>query len=51
MPEKFPYSQDRYIFEYELRHSFQTILIGVPMKLSILIFNPDSSFRSSSNNG
>ena len=51
MPEKFPYNQDRYILEYELRHSYQTILIGVPMKLSILIVNPDSSYKSSSNYG
>ena len=48
MPDKFPYNQDRYILEYELRHSYQTILIGVPMKLSILIVNPDSSYKSSS---
>lgn len=36
MPKWFPDDQDRYILEYEMRHSYQTIAIGAPFKLVII---------------
>ena len=54
MPNRFPADRDRYVIEYELRYSFQTIVIGAPMKLSILMIkdgseNSQSSMSSSAN--
>ena len=40
MPTDFPDNQDRYILEYEMRHSFHTIVIGVPLKLVIILDKP-----------
>lgn len=51
MPAQFPFSQDRYVLEYELRHSYLTIMIGVPMKLSILMqqISSHSNWQGDSN--
>ena len=53
MPFQFPDNQDRYVLEYELRHSYQTIMIGVPIKLSILMqqVSSDSNWQSSNSFG
>ena len=36
MPHWFPEDQDRFILEYEMRYSYQTIAIGAPFKLVII---------------
>ena len=36
-----PEDRDRFTIEYEIRHSFQTIAIGQPLKLTVIITAPD----------
>ena len=35
-----PEDQDRFTIEYEVRHSFQTMAIGQPLKLTVVIQTP-----------
>ena len=51
MPAMFPANQDRYQIEYEIRHSYQTIIIGAPMKLCVIMIKDqlNSSGGSGSN--
>ena len=37
MPCEYPDGQDRYFLEYEMRHTFQTMSIGVPLKLVVVL--------------
>ena len=37
MPAVFPFHRDRYVLEYEMRYQYQTIMIGLPMKLTLLM--------------
>ena len=46
---KFPDDKDRYVLEYEMRHSYQTIMIGVPIKLCILMIRDEPDEASPQN--
>lgn len=48
MPNRFPADRDRFVIEYELRYSFQAIVLGAPMKLSILMAKDGSEHSQSS---
>lgn len=44
MPFDFPENRDRFVFEYELRHSFSTVVIGTPLKLVVILQKPENDF-------